>query len=68
MSDKLKVPVTVEALHALLSALNGPSHYITELQVTRGPLSPTNPIDVLIEDYNQWARAQKSQSSNEPQS
>jgi len=30
----------------IINALNGPSHYIRELQVTRGlPLGPENPID-----------------------
>lgn len=46
-----KVLVSAEALRQVLQALNGPGHYIRELQVTRGSLFD-NPIDKLIAEYN----------------
>lgn len=50
-----KVTVSAHALYQLLMALNGPAHYIRELQVTRDRgrgLFPDNPIDVLCAEYN----------------
>lgn len=49
----LKVLVSAEPLARLLSALNGPSHCIRELQFTRDkePILSGNPIDALIKEY-----------------
>lgn len=51
-----KIEVSADALRAVLQALNGPPHYIRELQCTRGLPQlgdmPPNPIDVLIAEYN----------------
>jgi len=48
-----KVTVSAEALRQVLQALNGPGHYIRELQVTRGPLvGDDNPINILVAEYN----------------
>lgn len=52
MSDEQTVTVSASALRAVLVALNGPGHYIRELQVTRGPLFD-NPIDTLLTQYNE---------------
>lgn len=47
------VTVDADALHLVLSALNGPPHLIRELQATRGPLvGERNPINKLVEDFN----------------
>ena len=45
------VTVSADALRQLLQAVNGPAHYIRELQVTRG-IDENNPINVLISEYN----------------
>lgn len=45
------IVVDRDALHRVLSALVGPGHYISELQVTRGPLFD-NPIDKLVAQFN----------------
>jgi hypothetical protein len=48
-----KVTVSAAALRQVLNALNGPGHYIRELQVTRGPLiGDDNPINILCDEYN----------------
>lgn len=48
-----KVTVSATALRQVLNALNGPAHYIRELQVTRGPLiGDDNPINILCDEYN----------------
>lgn len=53
-----KVTVSAEALRQVLMALNGPAHYIRELQVTRGPLvGDDNPINILVEEYNAAVKA-----------
>lgn len=41
-----RVTVSAQPLAQIINALNGPAHYIRELQVTRGPLF-ANPIDVI---------------------
>lgn len=46
------VTVDANALRQVLEALNGPAHYIRELQVLRGPLHDGNPIDTLVSNYN----------------
>lgn len=46
------VSVDAAALREVLAALNGPGHFIRELQATRGPLF-NNPIDKLIVQYNE---------------
>jgi hypothetical protein len=51
------IEVDADALYQVLQALNGPGHYIRELQVTRGPLFD-NPIDKLATQYNEWATKQ----------
>jgi hypothetical protein len=49
-----KVTVNAKALRQVLNALNGPPHYIRELQVTRGPMvGDDNPINILVNEYNQ---------------
>lgn len=59
------IEVDADALHQVLVALNGPSHYVRELQVTmRGPLSTNNPICKLINQYNDWVT---SQSNKQPE-
>ena len=45
-----KVTVSTDALRQVLQALNGPGHYIRELQVTRD--FPGNPINTLIKEFN----------------
>ena len=50
-----KVTVSASALHQVLIALNGPGHYIRELQVTRDGgcgLFKDNPIDILCDEFN----------------
>lgn len=47
-----KVTVSADALRQVLNALNGPGHHIRELQVTRNLPGSTNPIDVLVEEFN----------------
>lgn len=49
-----KVLVSQAALHAVISALVGPSHHIRELQATRVPaeLFKDNPINILLEELN----------------
>lgn len=52
-----KITVTASALHDLLLALNGPDHYIREIQATRNLnklMGKTNPIDQLTDEYNNW--------------
>jgi hypothetical protein len=45
--------VSAAALLEVLLALNGPDHYIRELQATRGPLiGDDNPINILCDEYN----------------
>lgn len=50
--------VTRKALAQVLSAINGPGHWIRELQATRnlppGLVSEPNPINVLFEDYKKF--------------
>ena len=52
MTDKLKIEVSANALHKVLGALIGQSHYIRELQVTRNLPNNENPINILIDEYN----------------
>ena len=55
MTDK-KILVSADALKRLLTALNGPPHYINELRVTRGPLQligGEKSIYILIDEYNE---------------
>ena len=54
----MTVPVNAEALREVLVALNGPGHLIRELQATRAPYLPPNPINTLISDFNAWVDAQ----------
>lgn len=56
MEEEQMVTVSGSALRAVLVALNGPGHYIRELQVTRGPLFD-NPIDTLLTQYNEQVEA-----------
>lgn len=62
MSDA--VPVNAAALRQLLVALNGGGHLIRELQVTRGPLFPDNPIDVVTNEFNAWV--EKAEQEEKP--
>lgn len=52
MADRIEV--NAKALQRVLFALNGPEHYIRELQVTRGTLFE-NPIDTLMTEFVSWA-------------
>ena len=47
-----QVTVNAKALKEVLEALNGPGHYIRELQATRSLPGNDNPINILIEEYN----------------
>jgi hypothetical protein len=48
-----QVTVSAKALARVLTAFNGPPHYIRELQATRDiPGVEDHPIDVLIKEYN----------------
>lgn len=53
MTQKNEELITVnkKALREVLSALNGPAHYVRELQAIRN--LGDSPIDLLIEQYNQ---------------
>ncbi len=58
MTDQVtdQVTVTASALRSLICAVIGEPHYIRELQATRNPvLFPDNPINVLIDEYNEFA-------------
>jgi hypothetical protein len=49
----MKVSVSAKAIHELLTALNGPSHLVRELQALRNPpFGAENPINILIEEFN----------------
>ena len=52
--NELAVTVPEKALRQVLAALNGPPHYIRELQATRRLPGDYNPIDVLCDAYNKW--------------
>lgn len=58
-----KIEVSANALYSVLNALNGPAHLIRELQATLslGDLDADNPINVLTNQYNDWANAQKKE-------
>ena len=48
------IKVNAKALKSVLLALNGPPHYIRELQATRTPdiIGFDNPINILIKNFN----------------
>lgn len=52
-----KVTVSADALRKVLEALNGPEHYIRELQYTRMPetIFKDNPINILVREFNEQA-------------
>lgn len=52
------VTVSADALRQVLQALIGPGHHIRELQATRSlhKLGHPNPIETLLEQYNEAAR------------
>ena len=53
MATLEKVTVSASALRQVLQALNGPAHYIREIQVTRNlPGDTSNPLNVLTEEFN----------------
>ncbi|BAQ02667.1 hypothetical protein AVU38_gp139 [Ralstonia phage RSL2] len=59
VEERLMVPVDAEALGELLRALNGPGHYIRELQVTmdfdrKGLSDKPNPINLLTDQFNEF--------------
>lgn len=60
-----KILVDKEALGAIINALNGPGHYIREIQMTRniGALGggKPNPIDVLMADMKSSHKASNIQ-------
>jgi hypothetical protein len=48
-----KVTVSADALRKVLTALNGPTHHIRELQALRNPhFGSDNPINILCSEYN----------------
>ena len=53
------VTVDAKALRELLNALNGPAHFLGELQVTRSlhKLGHPNPIETLVEEFNAQVQA-----------
>lgn len=52
--DTENIPVNADNLRTVLSALNGPPHYIRELQALNKP--PFNsPIAALTDQFNAWA-------------
>ncbi|MDE1179443.1 hypothetical protein [Paraburkholderia sp.] len=58
MADE-RIEVDAKALREVLVALNGPGHYIRELQVTRNPvICPDNPINKLTDEFNAWVERQ----------
>jgi hypothetical protein len=59
-SEALKITVSARALHQVLGALVGPSHYIRELQATRNLPGIENPINTLIEEYNAGIEASRA--------
>lgn len=59
-----KVTVSADALRQVLVALNGPGHYIRELQVTRGPLFD-NPIDKLTNEFNEQVSGHAEEPNHE---
>ena len=55
-----KIEVSADALCQLLTALQGPGHYIRELQVLANSSLPMpNPISTLTLEYNEWAEDPK---------
>lgn len=54
MSDERKISVSVEPLRELLTAFNGPSYLVRELQAIRGITK--SPIDQLIQEFNEEIR------------
>ena len=67
MTAPILFTVDAEALGEVLRALKGPGHLIRELQVTRGKLF-NNPIDTLIEQYNEQAEQHNSRASDKKES
>jgi hypothetical protein len=57
------VTVDASALRQVLEALNGPDHYIRELQVTRRLPGVDNPINKLIEQFNNAVEAANAQTT-----
>lgn len=53
-----KITISAEPLRQILQALTGPGHLIREIQYTRSlhALGHPNPIDTLIEEYNEEVR------------
>jgi hypothetical protein len=52
MSDiPAKVSLSTSAVWELLNALQGPPHYIREIQATRG--IGDNPLDILCREFNE---------------
>jgi ribA/ribD-fused uncharacterized protein len=55
MENEGKVLVSSKALYELLRALNGPAHYVAELQVLRKPpFGDDNCINILEKEYNEY--------------
>jgi hypothetical protein len=52
MAEELRVNVSADALEQVLRALNGPSHYVRELQALMN-FDPSNPIVILTREYNE---------------
>lgn len=61
------VLVDKKALKTLLQALISPTHHTRELQMTRSPaeLFPDNPINILIDNYENQAQYNKEALSRE---
>lgn len=63
----LKLEVSADALRQVLQALNGPAHFIRELQFTRTLPGTTNPINTLVDEYNAWANKKREEMGLPPQ-
>lgn len=60
-----KVEVSASALRELLSAIAGPPHLIRELQVIRGLPGSDNPINTLINEFNECVEAFNAKAAGE---
>ena len=57
------VTVDAESLRKILTALNGPSYFIREIQATRNLPGRKNPIDILTDEFNQAVVASNTETT-----
>ena len=60
-----QITVNAKALKEVLEALNGPGHYIRELQATRSLPGNNNPLNILMEEYNTAVNAYNAKMIDE---